>query len=312
MKAFIPIDITDAMLISSTIAEPDVAEPLYDPDDTYAEFALVSVISTNSHLVFESLVNDNRGNNPLTTNSEVLRENAKWIRRSYTNRFRMFDWNQGNPSVAQSPATVVLRPGKRIDALMLEGLKAALVDVTIRNGMGGDVAFTLDGYLLARNLSRFTEFFYAPFIYIKSVVTFEIPQIPDPVIYLTLSDPSGTVELSRFAFGRSIYLGPIQWNPVADSDNYSEVTRDKFGRATLTPIPSTPLVEVKLEPDANRTNAIRQFKEQTDARAVVWSALDDIDIPYRESLAVIGVWDNFSIDIGNNEFTILNLSLKGI
>lgn len=304
MKAFIPIDITDAMLISSTVVEPDPAEPPYNSGTTYAEFAQVSDIGVDKHDVYESLVSGNLGN-PLT-------DKTKWILKSKTNKWRMFDWNQGIPSVGQSPMTVVIRPGRRIDALMLEGLKASLVDVTIRNGIGGDVAFTLDGYLLERNASNFTQFFYSPFVYVKSFATFEIPPIPDPVIYVTLSDSSGTVELGRLPVGLSTYLGPIQWNPLSDTDNYSEVTRDKFGRATLVPIPSTPLIEVKLEPDANRTNAIRQFKTLTDAKAVVWSALDDIDSPYRESLAVIGVWDNFGVDIANPRFTVINLSLKGI
>lgn len=304
MKAFIPIDITDAMLVSSTVAEPDGAEPAYNPATTYAEFAQVSVITMDSHLVYESLVSGNLGN--------AVTDKTKWILKGNTNRFRMFDWNQGNPSIGQSPMTVVIRPGKRIDALMLEGLKASMVDITIRNGTDGDVVFTLDGYLLERNVTTFYEFFFAPFIYIKSFATFEIPPIPDPVIYVTLSDPSGTVELSRLAVGQSTYLGPIQWNPVSDTDNYSEIERDKFGRATMTPIPSTPLAEVKLEPDANKTNMIRQFKEQANARAVVWSALDDIDSPYREALVVIGFYDNFRIDISNHEFTVIDLSIKGI
>ena len=118
MKAFIPFVITDDMLISSSIAEPDTAEPAYDTAVTYAEFAQVSDIGTNKHDVYESLVSGNL-NNPLS-------DKTKWILKGKTNRWRMFDYSQGNPSVAASPLTVVLRPGKRIDSFALE-LKASLV-----------------------------------------------------------------------------------------------------------------------------------------------------------------------------------------
>lgn len=305
MRAFIPIDITDDMLISSTIVEPDAAEPAWNSAITYAADAVVSVVSANKHEIYVSAAAGNFNNPPATSPT-------KWVLKSYTNRFRMFEWNQGDPSVATSPLTVVLRPGSRIDALMLEGVKASVVDVTVRNGIGGPVVFTIDGYLLSRNVASFFDFLFAPFIYDKVVATFGIPPIPDPVVYLTLSDPSGTVELGRFAVGLSTYLGPIQWSPISDSDNYSEVTRDKFGRAKLTPIPSMPTNDIKLEPNANMTNLIRQFKVKSDAKAVVWSALDDMHSPYRESLVVIGVHSNFRIDISNNEFTVIDLAIKGI
>lgn len=303
MRAFIPFEITDEMLISSTIAEPDANEPAYDTAVTYAEFAQVSVITENNHLVYESLVSDNL-NNPVT-------DTTKWILKGNTNRWRMFDYNQGNPSVAQSPLTVVLRPGKRIDAIALD-LKATLLDITVRDGIDGQIAYTLDGYLLERNVTNWSEFFFAPFVYTRMVTTFSVPPINDPVIYLTLSDPSGVVELSRYAVGLSTYLGKVEWNPVSDSDNYSEINWDDFGKATLTPVPSIPLVEQKVIVNRNQINLVRQFREAANAKAVVWSGLDDIEYDYTESLILFGVYRNFSIDISDPNFVIANLSLKGI
>lgn len=312
MRAYIPFEITDDMVISSSIAEPADNEPVWSSTTTYAEFAQVSVISENSHQVFESLVANNLNNDPLTTHSGVVTANAKWILKGKTNRHRMFDYNQGNPSVSLSPMSVVLRPGKRIDALTLE-LKAAIVDITIRNGIDGPIVFTMDGYLLERHVTTFYEYFYSPFIYRKLVTTFAIPPIPDPVIYLTLSDPSGTVEVSRFAVGLSVFLGTsMNTSPVVDSDNYSEVTWDDFGKATLKPIPSIPKVDLRLFAPAVRTELIRQFKAQSEAKAVVWSGLDDLDDPYTQSLVLFGVHRSFPIDLSDPEMVVINLSLKGI
>lgn len=312
MRAYIPFEITDEKIVSSSIAEPANNEPIWSSTTTYAEFAQVSVISTNSHLVYESLEDGNVGNNPVTTNTDVLKTGAKWILKGKTNRFRMFDYNQGNPSVTSSPLTVVLRPGRRIDALTLE-LKAAELDITIRNGIDGPTVFTMDGYLLERNVSSFYEYFYSPFVYRKLVTTFAIPPVPDPVIYLTLSDPSGIVEVSRFAVGLSVFLGTsMNTSPVADSDNYSEVTWDDFGRATLKPVPSIPKVDVQLFAPAIKTELIRQFKSQSEAKAVVWSGLDDLEDPYTQSLVLFGVHRSFPLDLSDPEMVVINLSLKGI
>jgi hypothetical protein len=304
MRAFLPYPITDSKLISSTIAEPDASEPAYSAEVTYAEFDQVSVIDTDLHLVYESLVAGNIGN-PVT-------DETKWILKGNTNRWRMFDYNQGNPSVSTSPMTVVLRPGKRIDAIMFDGLKASLLDLTVKNGIDGATIFTLDGYLRSRNVNSFYEYFFAPFTYTKAVANFHIPPVADPVIYLTLSDPSGFVELGRLAIGSSIDIGSIQWNPIVDSDNYSKIEWDDFGKATLTPVPSIPTNDLKILVKKNRLNAVRQFRDLANAKAIAWSGMDDIEHPYQEALILFGVYRNFQIDISNQAEAEINLSLKGI
>lgn len=154
VKAFIPIDITDARFVSSTIAEPDITEPAWNSGTTYAEFATVSVITTDSHLLYESLQSTNL-NKPPATSPEW------WILKSNTNRFRMFDWNQGTGSVGDSPLTTVIRPGKRINAVMLEGLKAATAELTVQDGIGGPVVLSIEKDLLARHATTPFEYCFA-------------------------------------------------------------------------------------------------------------------------------------------------------
>lgn len=312
MRAFIPNDVTDSMLVSSTVVEPADNEPAWVSTTTYAEFARVGVVSANSHLVYESLVSGNLGNNPTTTNSAVMATAPKWIKVSNTNRYRMFDWYQGTPSVSPSPMTIVLRPGKRINAIMLEGIKASIVDLKITAGGVGEPIFTLDGYMLNREVNDHYDYFIAPFLYTNTVVTFEIPAIPDPVITLTLTDPSGVVELGRFGSGLDFYLGTIKWNPVSDMDNYSEVVWDDFGKAKLTPKTSIPKVDLQIVVDANRVNAIRDFRKLANAKPVFWSGIDDQEYAYTEALVLIGVYRKFDINIENPSYVIANVSLKGI
>ena len=313
MRGTIPYTITDDMIISSSIAEPAENEPTWDLDATYDEFALVSVVTENSHLVYESLVSDNSGHNPQLTNTDVVPiiSNAKWKYKYRTNRHRMFDYLKGDVSIATSPFKLVLRPKKRLDTISFFDLQATDLDITVRNYGDPSAVYTLDGSLLERNVTTIYEYFFAPFVYVKKVATFNIPPIPDPVIEITLSDTSGALEVGRLSIGQSTYLGAIQWNPVVDADNYSKVNWDEFGRAELIPIPSVPSNQQKIIVHAHRLNLVRQFRELSNAVPVVWSGLDDIDHNYTESLLVFGIYDNYQIVEIDSSFSELNLSIKG-
>lgn len=304
MKAFIPIDITDARFVSSTIAEPDVAEPAWDSGTTYAEFAQVSVVAADTHDVYESLQSDNLNQAPATSPTY-------WILKKKTNRFRMFDWNQGSSSLGASPLTVVIRPRQRISAVMLEGLKAATAEITVQNGIGGDVVLSLSKDLLARRATTPYEYCFTPFLYDKVFATFDVPPVLDPVVTITLTHPSGTCEVGRFATGLAYFLGNEDWGSEIDSENYSEITWDKFGKATLNPIPSIPTMHMTLDAKPILINRIQQFKEMANGKAVVWSAMQKLD-SFEQSHVLFGVYERFPMVSKNLSQAIFDLTLKGI
>ncbi|MCE7915556.1 MAG: hypothetical protein DYH15_13005 [Nitrosomonas sp. PRO4] len=304
VKAFLPIDITDDMLLSSTIPEPHPDEPEWDSAVTYAEGASVSVITTNNHLVYESLQSGNTNHPPATSDTW-------WILRSYTNRFRMFNWYQGRPSVGQSPMTVVIRPKKRINALVLEGLKTSGLEVVIRNGIDGPVAFTIHAWLLSRQVSSFYDFFFAPFTHEKIVSTFAIPPIPDPVISVTLSDQSGVCELGRFGVGFAIGIGEVEWNTVSEDGAYSDIEFDKSGWPTLKPTKSLSTLDMKLDLEAIRINAVTQFKKSIEGKPVFWSAMESLEA-YRQMHVKVAVPEKFIITSENHKQATVDLRLKGI
>ncbi len=304
VKAFLPVDITDAMLVNSTIAEPDVNEPEWDSTTTFAEDALVSVITADSHLVYQSLQAGNLNHPPATSSTW-------WILKSNTNRFRMFNWYQGSPSVGQSPMTVVIRPGKRINAMVLEGLKASGIEVSIRDGLSGPVVYTIDGWLLSRHVSTFYEYFYAPFVYDRIVSAFDIPPVPDPVITVTLTDSSGLCELGRFGVGLAMGIGYVDWDSVSEDGSYSEIDYDKSGMPTLRPNIAPASLEMQLELDVSRINAVAQFKKNINGKPVFWSAMEQIEA-YSQMHVMVGIPERFRITSDNHKFARVDLRLIGI
>lgn len=307
VKGFIPIDITDAMLVSSSINEPSSAEPTWNSIDTFAEFGLVSVVTTNSHLVYESLQSGN-SNHP--TPIPPVESNSWWILKSYTNRWRMFEWNRGLPSSGGSPMTTTVRPGKRINAIVLLGMKAATAEVTVQDGIGGATVYSITKDLLARHAMTPYEIAFTPFIYDTVFATFDVPPVGDPVVTVRLTHPDGVCELGRFAIGMATDLGEVEWNTVAEDENYSEITYDA-GKAVFDPVPSMPGLEMELSIDAKRVNRAVQFKDLANGRAVVWSAMHNIDA-YRQMHVMIGPYQRFKFTTLNHKQSAINLKIRGI
>ncbi len=303
MKAFIPIDITDDILVSSTISEPSETEPLWSSTKTYAEDELVSVIETNSHLVYTAK-RTNLNKPPATSKDD-------WFLKGKTNRFRMFDWNQRDPSVGSSEDMIIIRPKQRINSLMVE-LQADYIDITVTDGSCNNVIYQMSKSLLKRNVSTFYEWFYVPFVYEKKIVVFDIQPVSDPIIKLTVRSNDGSNEILRLPIGFSIDLGVTQFSPVLDMDNYSKVVRDGFASATFYPAQSIPKNEYKIVSNRNRVNVLRKFREDVGSKAAVWSALDDMDYEYTESLIIFGFVRDFNIEIPHNEYTLTSLYIEGI
>lgn len=307
VKAFLPIDITDAMLVSSSIGEPSASEPAWNSIDTYAEFALVSKVTTNSHLVYESLQSANT-NHALPTPPAT--SNDWWILKSYTNRWRMFEWNRGSASVGGSPLIQAIRPGKRISAIMLLGLKGSMLNITVQNGIGGPVVLNIEKNLLARHAMTPFEMAFTPFIYDTVFATFDVPPINDPVVTVTLTDQAGVCEIGRFGVGMSVDIGEVDWNTVREDENYSPITYEA-GKAVFEPVPNWPGLEMLLHVDAKRTDRVLQFKDLANGKAVCWSAMPQVPT-YEQMHMLIGPYQRFRFTTKNHKQAEINLKIRGI
>lgn len=304
VKAFIPIDITDVMLINSSIAEPDQSEPLWDSGTVFAESALVSEVTANSHLVYESLQAGNQNHQPSTSPTW-------WILKSYTNRHRMFEWNRGKKSIGSSPMSATIRPGRRINAITLEGIKAATAEIIVQDGIGGPVILQVNKNLLNRHAVTPYQFAFAPWIYERVLSTFDVPPVSDPVVTMTLTDPSGTCELSRYAIGTSFDLGEIEWDSSLEDENNSSVTRNDFNEAEFNPAPDIPVLEAQIEIDANRVNLARQLKSDANGKVLIFSGMERID-SYREMHTIVGFFRRFTLTSRNHKKAKFDIRVEGL
>jgi hypothetical protein len=294
----------EAMLTSSTIAEPDLTmgEAIWNPVTDYA--VGTEVIRLETHRRYE---------NTLAGVDAGLPENtpARWLDVGPTNRYAMFDTLRNTQSEAASPLTVVLEPGVRVDSLGIFGIEAESITITMENDSVEVYSYTQD--LNTREVLNWYDYFFGPFSTIPSVAVFDLPPYTAGVTTITLSSSTGTVKCGAVVIGNQTYIGAVQYNAVSDEQNFSRIEREFDGTAALTQRRSIPKINATVFADKAQTNKIRALRRNLNAVPAVWSGLDDLNTDeYFEAILILGIYKRFEINLASAEHTLVNLEIEEI
>jgi hypothetical protein len=150
VKIIRPVTITDALLVSSSVAEDD-----YTAYNTGTTYGLGDhAISTSTHRIYESLQASNT-NNPLPVSPETT--TAWWRDIGATNRWKMFDGGVSMQTEDSDEITVVLTPG-RVDSIALLNISAQ----SYRVMMAADASSPSDIELVVGAFRNLGEMQWAP------------------------------------------------------------------------------------------------------------------------------------------------------
>ena len=132
------------------------------------------------------------------------------------------------------------------------------------------------------------------------------------MVTITLSVTSGNVSCGACVFGTFVYLGETQYNAVSDVLNFSQITRDTDGNATLTAKRNIPTTQQTIWADKTRVNKIRQLRDDLNATPAIWYGIADDGDGYFESLSILGIYKEFVINVALPEKAILSIKLEEI
>jgi hypothetical protein len=277
-----------------------IVYPAWSDAVTYAADDIVSVLAT--HKLYKSIAGSNL-NNPVT-------DESKWEYLGYTNRWRMFDYTRSQPTERPGEIEVVVAPGVRFDAVALTGLIGDEYLMTVTSTAGGGTIFTETGSLLDRQPLGWSDYFFSQRSYRETLVMTEIPPYSDSVITLTITGT--TAGCSAMVMGREFNLGATQYNAVSDALNFSSVSRDDDGNAVLTSRRNIPQTTQTVWMDKSRVNRSRKLRDDLNALPAFWYAVPDSDDGYFESLAILGVYKEFSLNVAYPEIAVLNIKIERI
>lgn len=268
MNVIPPLDITDAMLTSSTVVE--TAPAAYNPATTYALDATVSVAGSAGLLtVYKSLQNGNTGNTPASSPAWWTNIGTTYQVYSgattYADGDRVIDAtnhlvyeslvnsNTGNALTDTSKwlevgptnkwamfdflrNTATVQPSS-MTVVITPGERVDAIallglvanSVTITVTSSGSTVYTYTEDLDTREVFDWYDYFFQPFSTQPSLALFDLPPYTNAVITITLTATSGNVECGACVLGLYEYIGEVQYEAESDVLNFSTVTRNFDG-----------------------------------------------------------------------------------
>lgn len=226
-----PILLTDSMLTSSTVPDPDTSDPaLWVAASTYA---IGDFVRRPNHRIYRAL---------LAGVDAGLPENTplRWFDYDNTNRWGMLANKKGSPTVSGSPLTVVLHPG-RANALWMK-LDATGVTVTVKDAPGGTVVYTKTSDLEGSEPADYWEWCFDPFQPSTDLLLDDLPPYGDMEITVTATS-GGTINFFALLVGSITFLAettvgcsakPRSLSTINVNSNGDNITKDGAATKDLT------------------------------------------------------------------------------
>lgn len=293
MKFLTPVAITDAMLVSSSIAETD--HPAWSAATAYAVGARVVLAST--HSIYQRLVAGTTAQSP-----DV--DTTNWIRIGPTNRWCMFDRATGTLSTATDSITVAIAPGM-VRGIALLDITGNSVTVTMMNG-GTTVYSRTVSLNTGYGVNDWDTYFFNDIVRKSTVVLTDLPPYSSGQITVTVNG-SGPVAIGTVAAGSVFTVGRSRFGMSLGIIDYSVKTTDAYGATTVTQRAFAKRMTVPVVVNATDVDEVSRRLALIRATPVVWIA----STSYDQSI-VYGFFKEFAIDVAYPEFSNCSLTIEGL
>lgn len=303
MKVIPPLTITPAMLAYSSVSDLSAGEVAWAAGTAYTVGQRAALTTTRR--VYERLVAG-------TTATSPELDPINWRDAGPTNKWAMFDLERSSQTVSTgAPLVVQITPGRRITAVGLVGLAGATV--RIEQVAGSTTLYDRTFNLLLRNSTTYSQYFFGSFRVQASLARFDLPLASGATITITITPTAGEARCGGVVIGMAEDLGTIIDPPVSDVQNFSKVTRDDFGVATLVKRRNVPLLQHRVRAEVGRLDRLRALREDLDAVPALWSGVDDRDAsPFFDTLLLVGLAKKWSISLSGPLAVVSDLQLEEI
>jgi hypothetical protein len=303
MKVIKPVSITDAMLASSTVAEPAAGETLWSAATAYV--AGNQAIRTTTHRVYECLVDHTNA----VPEDNTAGTTPKWLDIGPTDRWAMFDNVVGTVTSGASPLAVVLQPGG-ISGIALLELVGREATVTVKDAPGGAVVYDrtidLDGTIV----ESFYAWFFAPFEQRTDVVLADLPgQFTQCELTIAITATSGDASCGVCKPGNVIDIGRTQAGARVGIIDFSRKDRDAFGKTIVVERAFSKRASFDVVTDKAGFNRIFRALASLRATPAIYIGTEG---PGYEPLLVYGFFRDFSIDVAYLSHHLCSLEVEGI
>lgn len=305
--------ITDAMLTSSSAAEPGPGEVAWSSASVAYVAGDVRYLAS-THLRYEARVNHTSSSSNTPANATPDTPSTEWRVLGPTNRWAMYDALRSTGTVIPSGGTVVLTPGQRQDAMGFAGL-SNIATMTAVGTRGATTVYDPGVINLStRRVGSFYQFFFQPFSYKTEFALFDLPPYTDMVITITVNAPGGSGDcvIGDCVLGMQEYIGRALIEPENDALNFSRIDRAFDGTATVTRRRNVPKNSVQVLVDKSDVDRVLSVRERLNAVPAIYSALDDQRDGYYSSFFRKGIYKRWALSPKNQNHAIATMEIEEI
>ena len=297
MRIIRPVTVTDAMLISSNVAEDD--HLAWDIATLYT----VGQMVVSDHIIYECLV-EHTGASPAENSGGTA---PKWLNLGATNRWRMFDEKVGSQTTKAESITLSISPGI-VDSIAFLDLVATEIVITMTDPTEGLVyAETID-LVSGATIGDGYTYFFEPLITTDAAVLLGIPPYGSAEINIAINYPSGTAAVGTVAFGMQKDLGVTQSNPSIGIIDYSKKEVDTFGNFSVLRRAYSKRLECELFVSNNAIDDLHRTLSDHRATPVIWVGADS----GHSSMIIYGFYRSFSINVPYPNHSTCSLEIEGL
>lgn len=301
MRIVRPIDVTDAVLLSSNVPEADYAA--WAAGTTYGLGALV--IKTATHTVYRSLQAGNVGHDPVAEADPA--NPVYWQVYSATNRWRMFDDLVNAQTSNPASVAVTLVPTDRVDSVVLLNVSASTVQITMTDATDGVVFDQTYDMVSASGIQDWYGYFFEPIVRKSELGVTGLPAYVGAQVGITASEPTGTAAVGECVVGLSRELGGTQYGARVGIRDYSVKSQDAFGNFSITQRAFSKRGSFTLEVPGSLVSELVKLLATYRATPIVYIGADSYD-----ATIVYGFFKDFEVDIAYPDVSFCSIEIEGL
>ena len=298
-----PINISAGKLTDSSIPEPDTGETVW----TAGLSLLGDVrISTLTHRKYQCTAD------PSTTDDPIIGVNKKpptWVDAGATNRYSMFDDENGSQSFHTGDLDIEITPNELYNAIAGFNITGATnVSVVMTDPADGEVYNKQLSMIDNTMINDFYAYFFEPLVLIDRFVLLDLPPYQDAVLDVNF-ETGGAVGVGTIAVGAQRDLGVTQYGTGWQALDFSIKDRDEFGRYKINKRRVSDLMDYDCYLPTSRFGFVKSTLKQLTTTPCVWVGNGD---DAQDGTAVFGYYRDSQINISNYVTTDMTLSIEGL
>lgn len=228
-RVIVPLAITDALLTSSTVAEPNTGETAWVSAGTYAVGD--RRIRATTHMEYECLV----AHSGITTPPES--DLNRWQEVSATDRWAMFDNTCDTQTTATTSLTVVLAPGN-FNAIALYKLTGTACQIVVKDEPGGTVIYDVTHAMNGPYVDEY-DWCWGPDKQRNKIFVTGLTPWPLAELTITVTASAGQpvgIGMVAVGFERALLTGDwggTEYGAQAEPVDYSYIKTDDYGTTRI-------------------------------------------------------------------------------